>query len=260
MRERPRHSESFMTASRVLRSPLFPVAAVALAWWALTPVLKSEPRYLPALSVVVTDGLSIWPDLLAGFSRTLVETLAGFLLGSALGVAIGGGFAYLRFLERAFFPIFVALQTVQVIAFGAIVVIWFGNTIAAKVVIAFYLTFFPVAVNTLRGLQACNPQHVALMRSFGASGHQVFLKLSLPFALPTIMVGLKLGISLSLTGAIVGEWFGDTVGLGVMLLQALYFEQIPRMWLLIVVCGALGAALYGVLGFVERRFIWWRPD
>lgn len=244
----------------IVRSPAFAVAALAVVWLVAVPLLHIGPRYLPPLPTVLRDGVSVWPDLLASLWRTLIETLIGFVVGAAFGVASGVCFAYLSIIERAFFPIFVALQTVPIIAFGAIVVIWFGNTIIAKVVIAFYLTFFPVAVNTLHGLHDADPRRIELLKSFGASNWQIFWKFSFPFALPTIMIGLKVGISLSLAGAIVGEWFGDTVGLGVMLLQGLYFEQVPRIWMLIVVCGALGATLYGGLVAVERRFVWWRLD
>jgi NitT/TauT family transport system permease protein len=76
--------------------------------------------------------------------------------------------------------------------------------------------------------------------------------------MPSVVTGLKLGVSLSLIGAIVGEWFGDNVGLGVMLLQALYFEQVERVWALIVICGLLGALLYGLLALLERKYVWWR--
>jgi NitT/TauT family transport system permease protein len=249
-----------MTPKVLLRSPVPMLVVLALAWWFLAPALKVEPRYLPPLAAVIADARSVWPDLLAGFGRTLLETVIGFVLGGALGVAAGIAFAHWRWLERGVFPIFVALQSVPVIAFGAIVVIWLGNTISSKVVIALYLAFFPVAVNTLRGLNEADPQRIGLMRSFGASARQLFFKLKLPTAMPTIMIGLKVGMSLSLAGAIVGEWFGDTVGLGVMLLQALYFEQVPRLWVLILTCGGLGAALYAVAEATERRFVWWRPD
>ena len=233
---------------------------VAVIWLIAVPLFAVKARYLPALPTVIEDGWSVWPALLAGFWRTLVETLLGFLTGSAFGIACGVVFANVRVINRAVFPLFVALQTIPVIAFGAVVVIWFGNTILAKVVIAFFLTFFPVAVNTLRGLQSCDPQRIALLRGFGASKWTIFAKLALPTAAPNIMVGLKLGASLSLAGAIVGEWFGDTVGLGVMLLQALYFEQVPRVWLLIIVTGIMGMLLYAILDAFERRFFWWRTE
>jgi NitT/TauT family transport system permease protein len=245
---------------KVIRSPAPVLIAVALLWWFVVPALRVEPRYLPPLITVVADARSIWPDLLAGFWRTLIETLIGFALGSAFGIASGVGFAHSRWLERGLFPIFVALQSVPVIAFGAIVVIWFGNTLMSKVVIAMYLAFFPVAVNTLRGLQETDPQRLALMRSFGASTSRLFFMLKLPTALPTIMTGLKVAVSLSLAGAIVGEWFGDTIGLGVLLLQALYFEQVPRLWALIVVSGALGGLLYGAVALCDSKFVWWRTQ
>jgi NitT/TauT family transport system permease protein len=249
-----------VTAPVFLRSPAFATLAIVVVWLVIAPLLKAPPRFLPPLPVVIADGLSVWPDLLAGLWRTLTETVIGFALGALLGFAFGVGFAYFRLAERAFFPIFVALQSVPVIAFGAIVVIWFGNTLTSKAVIALYLTFFPVAVNTMRGLQSSDPQKSALLKSFGANRLQLFAKLALPSAAPSIFVGLKLGASLSLAGAIVGEWFGDTVGLGVMLLQALYFEQVPRLWALIIVCGLLGGLLYGVLAAAERRFVWWSSD
>ena len=243
----------------VAGSPWASPVWLALLWLAAVPLFGVAARILPSLPAVVADARSVGPDLLAGFWRTLVETLLGFLAGSAFGLACGTAFSVARPLERALFPLFVAVQTVPVIAFGAVVVIWFGSTsIMAKVVIAFFLSFFPVTVNTLRGLQACDAGRVALMRGFGASRWQLFAKLRLPAALPDILVGLKLGVSLGLAGAIVGEWFGDTVGLGVMLLQALYFEQVTRVWVLILASGLLGGLLYGAIAAAEHRWVWWR--
>jgi NitT/TauT family transport system permease protein len=243
----------------LLRSPFGACLVFVLAWAVLVPLLRVPPLILPSLPAILRDGVSVWPALAAGFLRTLLETVLGFALGAALGVGAGVAFAYARWLERAILPLFVASQTVPVIAFGAIVVIWFGNTLLEKVMIAFYLTFFPVTVNTIRGLRACDPERLALLRSFGARGWQRFGKLALPSAAPAIIIGLKLGISLSLAGAIVGEWFGATTGLGVMLLQSLYDEQTPRVWVLIIACGLLGALLNGAISLAGRRFVWWLP-
>lgn len=234
---------------------------VAAALWELSPkVFKISPHYFPPLSDVLAEGWRIRSIVLAGILRTVTETLLGFSAGAVFGIACGVLFALVRPLERAVFPLFVVSQTVPVVAFGAIVIIWFGNTIFAKVVIAFYLTFFPVTVNTHAGILACDPQKVALMRTFGAGPAAIFWRLRLPSALPTIAVALRLGISLGLIGAIVGEWFGDTVGLGVMLIQAMYTEAVVRLWLIILCCGVVGAGLYGAMAIVERRLVWWRSD
>jgi NitT/TauT family transport system permease protein len=195
-----------------------------------------------------------------GFLRTFAETLIGFAAGSAFGVLTGIAFFRLRALREMLFPIFVVSQTIPVIAFGALVVLWFGNTLLAKAVIAFYLTFFPVTVNTLLGLETVDPQQIALMRSFGASRRQLLLRLQLPTALPHLFVALRLASSLSLVGAMVGEWFGDTTGLGVLLLQAMFTENVVAIWGALLAAALLGTSFYAVVAAAERRLVFWSAE
>ncbi|MDB5778976.1 MAG: ABC-type nitrate/sulfonate/bicarbonate transport system, permease component [Polaromonas sp.] len=239
---------------------LIGAVVLMLLWAVAVPALSVPDRYLPALGPIMRNALEVGPELLASTLRTATEAVLGFLLAIVFGVASGIAFAKVRWLERSVLPIFVALQTIPIIAFGAIVVIWFGNTLISKVFISFFLAFFPIAVSTLHGMRTSDPQRIDLFRSFGASAGKVFRMVELPSALPNIMVGLKTGLSLALVGAIVGEWFGDTVGLGVMLLQALYFEDVVRVWVLIIATGLLGSAFYGVVSLFERRFVWWRSE
>jgi len=246
--------------TRVLRSPAFALLLVAAAWELAVLAFAPSPRYLPALSAIGRDAWSVWPQLLACFNRTLLETLLGFALGAAFGGFCGTVFTYSRWMERSVFPLFVVSQTVPIVAFGALIVIWFGNSLLAKVMTAFFLTFFPVTVNTLRGLKSCDPQRIALMRSFGANGLVMFFKLAVPSALPQVMVGLRVGIGLSLIGSVVGEWFGETVGLGVMLMEAMNGDLVVRLWVVMVACGVMGMLLYGALSLVERRLVWWRSE
>jgi NitT/TauT family transport system permease protein len=96
-----------------------------------------------------------------------------------------------------------------------------------------------------------------LMRSFGASAWTLFWRLEVPHALPGIMASLMLGVSLGLVGAIVGEWFGDTVGLGIALIQAMYADDMVRLWGVVLCCGVLGSALYALVAFAARRWVWW---
>jgi NitT/TauT family transport system permease protein len=245
---------------RSVALPLGTALAVALLWEAAARGSGVPAYFFPPLSAVLREAWNAGPFLVQSVLRTFVETGLGFIAGTAFGILCGIAFALLRPLERAFFPLFVVSQTIPVVAFGALVIIWFGNTIFSKVVIAFYLTFFPVTVNTHRGMLSVDPQKIQLMRAFGASAAQIFWKLRFPAALPTITVALRLGISLSLIGAIVGEWFGDTVGLGVMLIQAMYAESVPGLWSLIITCGLLGASLYAVVAVIEQRVVWWRAD
>ncbi|MBD9668029.1 NitT/TauT family transport system permease protein [Variovorax paradoxus] len=245
---------------RMLRSPVLAFVGLAVVWEIAVHAFAPSPRYLPALSAIAQDAWSVWPQLLRGFGRTLLETVLGFAMGAVFGCLCGTVFTYSRWMERSVFPLFVVSQTVPVVAFGALIVIWFGNSLLAKVMTAFFLTFFPVTVNTLRGLKSCDPQRIALMKSFGAGRFVMFFKLAVPSALPQIMVGLRVAIGLSLIGSVVGEWFGETVGLGVMLMEAMNADLVLRLWVVMFACGLMGALLYGALTFVERRLVWWRSE
>lgn len=231
-----------------------------LLWEGAVVLFGIRPAYLPRLSAILAAIAATPGAYLDGFLRTLEETLMGFALGALVGV--GNGLAFFRWplLRDMLFPILVVSQTIPVIAFGALVVLWFGNTLLAKAVIAFYLTFFPVTVNTLLGLQSVDPAQVALLRSFGATARTLMLQLQLPTALPQIFVALRLGASLSLVGAIVGEWFGDTTGLGVLLLQAMYNENVVGLWAAILCAAVLGTGFYAVVAETERRLVFWSAE
>jgi len=236
------------------------LAGLLLLWEAGVRGFGVSSSVMPTATAVFLDmwanPVLIWNCIV----RTLTETVLGFAIGAAIGFAFGSAFAVSRALERLLFPLFVLSQAIPVIAFGALVVMWLGNGIWSKVAIATYLTAFPVTVNTCRGMQAVDAQRLALLRSFGAGEWTLFWRLRVPFALPSIAAALKLGISLGLIGAIVGEWFGDTVGLGIMLLQAMYNENLPRLWALILVCGAIGIAIYALFEAIERRWIFWKQE
>ncbi len=172
---------------------LLGLLVAGLAWEGSVVLFGIRPAYLPRLSAILAAIAATPGAYWDGFLRTLEETLIGFAAGAAVGVANGVAFFRWPVLRDMLFPIFVVSQTIPVIAFGALVVLWFGNTLLAKAVIAFYLTFFPVTVNTLLGLQSVDPAQVALLRSFGAGGGSLLLRLQLPTALPQIFVALRLG-------------------------------------------------------------------
>lgn len=243
-----------------LASQLAALAGLLVLWEVGVRAFGVSPGTMPTASAVFMDLAGNAGLIRDGIVRTLSETLIGFALGAAIGFAFGSAFAVSRTLERMLFPLFVVSQAIPVIAFGALVVMWLGNGIWSKVAIAMYLTAFPVTVNTCRGMQAVDAQRMALLRSFGAGEWTLFWRLRVPFALPSIAAALKLGISLGLIGAIVGEWFGDTVGLGIMLLQAMYNENLPRLWALILVCGAIGIVIYALFEAIERRWIFWKQE
>ncbi len=249
-----------MMQLRALLRGVVGLLLAALLWEGAVLALHIRPEYLPRLSTILAAMAATPGAYWDGFLRTLAETLLGFAAGGFVGVLNGVIFLRLPALRDMLFPIFIVSQTIPVIAFGALVVLWFGNTLLAKAVIAFYLTFFPVTVNTLLGLNAVDPRQVALLRSFGAGPGTILRRLQLPAALPQIFVALRLAASLSLVGAIVGEWFGDTIGLGVLLLQAMYNENVVSLWAAILCAAVLGTGFYAVVAYAERRIVFWGAE
>jgi NitT/TauT family transport system permease protein len=255
----PPRSAAAAHARRVARVALV-LLAVGIVWEAAVVLLSIQPHYLPRLSLVL-QAIAATPDAYwSGFVRTLTEALMGFSAGAVFGIGIGILFYRVPVVRDMVFPLFIVSQTIPVIAFGALVVLWFGNTMLAKAIIAFYVTFFPVTVNTLVGLRSVDPKQEALMRSFGATRGQLMRQLQFPTALPQIFVALRLGASLSLVGAIVGEWFGDTTGLGVLLLQAMFNENAVGLWAALLCCAVLGTLFYGAVAFIERRLVFWGAE
>ncbi|WPB83892.1 ABC transporter permease [Sediminicoccus rosea] len=236
------------------------VILVGLVWEGAVVGFGIRPHLLPRLSEILA-AIAFTPGAYwAGLQRTAAETLIGFAAGTAVGIMNGLVFFRAPLLRDMLLPVFIVSQTIPVIAFGALVVMWFGNTLFAKAVIAFYLTFFPVTVNTLLGLNSVDPRQVALLRSFGASPRQILFRLQLPMALPQIFVALRLGASLSLVGAIVGEWFGDNTGIGVLLLQAMYNESVVALWAAILCAALLGTGFYALVAWAERHIVFWGAE
>jgi len=243
----------------MLRAAL-PILLIFALWEAAVVGLAIDPFYLPSIRVVAAAMQAQSGSYLDAYLVTLAEAALGFAMGGLVGVASALLFTRLPMVKDMVLPIFIVSQTVPVIAFGAIVVLWFGNTLMAKAAIAFYLTFFPVTINTLAGIAAVDARQVALLRSFGAGQGVVMRKLLLPAALPRIFTALRLSASLALAGAIVGEWFGATRGVGAMLLAAMFNEQIVSLWASILVAAAVGGTLFATVALAERAMVFWREE
>lgn len=234
--------------------------ALMVTWEAATRILQISPDKLPALSSVLATMWSGRAALAGAVWTTLYETLLGLAAGIAFGILSGVAFSSFRLLERMLLPYFIASQAVPIIAFGAIIIIWFGNGVVSKAVIAFYLSFFPIAVNTLGGIRRVSTEEIGLLRTFGASRWTILWKLQLPTALPSIFTAIRVGVGLALIGAIVGEWFGATRGLGVVLLTAMFDNQIEQLWAAILLTGLTGTLLFWVVVAVQNKAAWWQTE
>jgi NitT/TauT family transport system permease protein len=205
--------------------------------------------------------------LLKAAAFTAKEAALGFAMGAVGGFVIGAILAHSRVLQRGFLPYVVASQTVPILAIAPMVVIWFGSVhVTAWVsvaVIASYLTFFPVAIATLRGLQAADHRALELMRSYAASKWTVLWKLRFPTALPYLFSALKVSATASIVGAIIGESPSSIQGgLGGAILNfAQYYTFQPQnLWATNIIAALLGIAFFLVVVLAEKIVVRAAPE
>jgi NitT/TauT family transport system permease protein len=192
--------------------------------------------------------------LVGAAAFTFQEAFVGFVIGAALGLALGIVFVHVRSLERAFVPYVVASQTVPIVAIAPIVVIFLRAGWLSVAVIAAYLTFFPVTIASLRGLRSADPRAFELMRSYGASPRQVLWKLRLPASTPYLFAALRISASASVVGAIIGELpsgIPDGLGGAILNFKQYYVSGPEKLWATIIVAAALGLVFVALVRIAE---------
>jgi len=241
--------------------PLVPLVLVVfvLAWegivraWRIPEFLVPAPSAIGrALAAGLTSGL-----YLDHFGVTLYESLLGFLIAAAAGIACGTVIAQFRVVEQTLYPYLVALQTLPKIAIAPLLIVWLGFGITSKVVIAALVAFFPILVNVIVGLKTVDASKLDLMRSLDASRWQTFRYVTFPNALPFVFAGLDIAIVFSVLGAIVGEFVGSQRGLGNLILQFHTSLDIAGMFAVLLLLAALGVGLHLVIQTIQRRVIFW---
>jgi NitT/TauT family transport system permease protein len=198
---------------------------------------------------------------------TAKEAAAGFALGAAIGFAIGAVLHHSRILQRGFLPYVVASQTIPILAIAPMVVVWTGSRglpdWVSVAVIAAYLTFFPVTINTLRGLDSADPRALELMRSYGAGRWKVLWKLKVPASLPYLFAAFKISATASVVGAINGELpssIQDGLGGAILNFNQYYLSSPPSLWATNLIAALLGIAFFAIVALAERAVVRRAPE
>ena len=201
--------------------------------------------------------------MLAGdFVQTVLHSaLIGLVIGCALGFATGVLIDRSPFLQRGLLPVAALASTVPLVGIAPIMVMWFGFDWHSKAAVVVVMTFFPMLVNTLAGLEESGHMERDLMRSYGAGYWRTLVSLRIPVALPFIFNALKIDSTLAMIGAIVAEFFGSpTAGLGFRISTEAARLNMGLVWAAILVSALAGSLLYGLLSWVERRATFWHPS
>ncbi len=215
-----------------------------------TSVLPSPLRIWSAL-------LNAWPVIWDNTLQTLLETFLGF------GVALALGFLFAVWLDnsalakRAVYPILVASQTVPLVAIAPLLIVWFGFDILPKIIIVWLVCFFPITVGGVDGFASVDPDATRTFQAMGATRWQIFWKLRLLSALPSLFSGIRIAITYSIAGAILGEYVGAEKGLGRLI--SLYARSFARdlVFAVVFVTAILSLLLFGAVTLAQHRVMPW---
>jgi NitT/TauT family transport system permease protein len=242
-------------------APIFLSIFVFLLGWYLLTRYGSIPNF------ILPSPLSVWTRFVRSVQDgslpyhtwiTLSEIVLGLLAGVLFATIVGYLLAKSRSLERVLSPYLVASQAIPVVAIAPLLVIWLGDGILSKVVICALIVFFPVLVNTIVGVRAVPTALYDLMNSLHATRVQILWKVEVPASLPIFLGGLRIGATLSVIGAIVGELVSAEKGLGFLLQLGDFQYDTPMVFVAVFMLIALALMLYGIVTFLERRFLKWQ--
>src|SRR5256886_12820079 len=212
-----------------------------------------------------------WPlhisVLLKAAASTAREAAVGFGMGAVGGLALGVLLAHFRVLQRGLLPYVVASQTVPILVIAPMVVVYLGSRGVpgwfSVSVIAAYLTFFPVTINTIRGLHSADRRALELMRSYAAGGWRVLWKLRFPAALPYIFAALKVSATASIVGAVIGELpssIQDGLGGQILNYSQYYTTQPTGLWATNVIAALLGISFFLAVLIAEKIVVRRAPE
>ena len=234
------------------------LALLALVVWEVVVIAADVPAYIvPSPTEIARELIAEGPSLVADLGWTMLEAVAGFLIGGGIAFLTAIVFVHVQIVERAAFPWAIVLQTIPIVAIAPLLTIWFGYTLVPKVVIAAIICFFPVLVNTTRGLRSVSSQAMELMGVLSARKASIFWRLRLPSSLPYVFAGLRVAATLSVIGSIVAEFTGADRGIGFVIVQASYRIDTRLMFAAITLSSLAGIVFFHLIGWIERASLRW---
>lgn len=257
--KRPAASGTFFQKYNILPSLLF-----FLLWELFSRVNESakffNPNFLPAPTVLLSEGWELAKTgiITDSIISSTIRILLGFVIGSAVAVALGVVMSKFKAVERWFSPILNLVGPIPALALLPLFIIWFGIGEFPKVLLIAWTTFIPVLVYTLDGFKSVPSTLIRSALSLGATERQIFTRVMLPSAIPNFLVGAQVSLGLSFSALIVSEMMGAKSGLGYIIVDARNYFKITNMFVAIILIGLEYSLFSYLLKLVERRIMAWR--
>jgi NitT/TauT family transport system permease protein len=237
------------------RKTLLPVGAaimVLIAWETIVRVFGVSPVLLPPPSMIWTRLQELFIPLLLRHSiPTIWESVMAFLISSALGVTLAGVLNSLKLLREALYPNVVLFQLIPKIALAPLFIVWLGIGPESRIAFSVFISFFPVVIATLAGLDNVDRDLIRLCRALKANEWQTFVEVRLPHAIPYVFSGMKIATTFAIIGIVVGEFITSQAGLGYLILFASAQAETALILAAILLLCVFGLVFYGLVAIAE---------
>lgn len=232
-----------------------------LLWEILVRVLHVAEYILPTPSSALVHLFVPQPDANYNWkvhiSTTVYEFVISFIVTGFVGIGLSITMIWSKTIRSLLMPAFIFINSLPIIALAPIILLWMGYGLKTNVMIAFLVSFFPVVVNTITGLEDIDDDLLDLVRYLNASKWQVFYKIRIPNSLPYIFSGLKICATMCVVGAIVGEFIGSDRGLGYIIITAQSTMDMPPIFSALIVISFVGSVMYSIVVLLERLCMPW---
>lgn len=242
-------------AGLALRAAI-PVLSILALWYA-TILLSGLPEFVvptppQVLAALVADAAYFGEHLLV----TLQAALLGYLIANIVGIALAAAFVAMPLTRVLVMPSAIALRNIPYVVIITILVLALGDTLASKVTIVALAGFFPVLVNTYRGLQAVDPVILDRLHVLNAGPAATFLRVRLPFSLPYLVSAQEITGTSSIIVTIVAEWMMSSSGLGFVLNQAMAQYRGDQVYAVALLASLMSYLIYAFVTHLGRRLDW----
>ena len=234
-----------------LVAPIIVVAAL-LGLWQGAKLAGWLPITVPAPSEVGAAFGRSWSDLFYHMVPTVLSAVLGFVLAALIALVLGGIAISWRRSEGSILKLAIVVDSIPLIALTPILMVWVGNGLASRIVIATIAALFPLVVGVVQGFKAVDRNVSELFHILAATRWQRLAKLAFPSALPYLFAALKIAAPLAVLGALIAEWVSADRGLGIMMIYALFSFDVPLAWLTILAVCLVATIAYGLVAIAER--------
>ncbi|MBD7968673.1 ABC transporter permease [Paenibacillus gallinarum] len=238
--------------------PLTAVILFLAVWQIAVPLFHIEKWILPSPADITKEAIAQASSLTEHTWATVQLTLLGFFIGTGVGLLTAMLLHLVPFLKSALYPLLILSQNIPTIALAPLLMIWFGFGLLPKIIVITLVCFFPVAISTMDGLTQTDRGMMNYMRMAGASKAQIFRKLEVPHALPSVFSGVKIAATYSVMGAVIAEWIGTDRGIGYYMMLQKSAYRTDRVFVAMAIIVLLSLVLFAMIALLEKILVRWR--